>query len=462
MAFTPEAHAALMLWTAAAFLIGTTLLTWRLKGPVWAMSLAWLFCMAPIVTGIVAYDFYDDRQGWFAGELIGFFSCYIAGALVWQASPKLTPPPRPTRLADEEFALSLRSARLAWWVAIAGTALICGDFYFNGGAGLDDLAALRDSIVDRKAASLMAQLGSVMTWACLYCYIFALCFRSRLRLRETVYMLIPVAGYFLVSVLSAGRQTAFQIMLVTGIGLLLARSRRPAARSARQRWSWQGIVATTVVAAAMTGYMGYIAVARKDQSVSIEKGDIIASLFGLDLDRRFDDAISYLGVDFRSACIEGIVYFSSSVALFQNFLRVRFPNIYYGAVSVPFIFRQLQPITGQNTSQIYLEKVDRLTASGVLGVGWTTALSSYIQDFGPVGTAVFLALAGFYSAHAWHRAKLSSRIEDVVIGVVVMLFSIYMPLLPVTSDTNLLLLWLAALAIAAYRRSRTGLEYAAA
>jgi hypothetical protein len=434
----------------AAFLVAAIIATRRVKGPVWALALAWLFCLAPIVFGWIDYGFFDPGSWTYALATIAALGAYIAGCGLWLALPR-TPLTRPdAATAARQFAAGHAYARFAWWVGIAGAACVTADFALSGGAGLDDLAALRDSVVERTSASALAQIGSVMTWGCLYCFIFALVFQAKLRRAEFFRMLVPIAGYFLLSVFSAGRQASFQIMLVTGLAIAVVRARRTAGETSRRR-SPATLFAAVAVAGLMIAYMGYVAVARNDNSIDDDKARVIVQLFDAQLSDGTDRVLSALGPGVHSAAVEGMVYFSSSIALFQKYLTIRFDGLTFGGMTFPFVFRQIQDFTGIRTGSLLNDKMARLADTGVLGAGWTTAISSYLEDFGVAGTGVFLLGLGYYSMGAWARARVSGDPNAVVVAMVALLIAVYMPLIPAISDTNIFLLWVFAAAMMALR-----------
>ena len=88
------------------------------------------------------------------------------------------------------------------------------------------------------------------------------------------------------------------------------------------------------------------------------------------------------------------------------------------------------------------DMVYAINANGQFGSGWATSMSSYLIDFGTVGTIVFLFVMGVYSGYAWRRALAFDSFYTVVIGLLVLINAVYMPLVPAVSDTNLLFLWL--------------------
>ena len=439
----------------AALLLLVAWIDRRTRGPLSIFAVAWLVAIVPIATGIIHYNSFDESDYSYPLALSGFLACFVAGAGFYQLAPRTpTHPPDAIRV-DAEFTRAFAIARLVWWVAIAGAGCAIIDFALLGGEGLSDLASLRDTIVERKSASIFAQLSSVLTWGCLYCYIFALAYRARLRRGEFAAMIVPIVGYFLLSVVSAGRQAAFQIVLVTILTLIVvgarARATQVPPRPVAKPRSSRGLVVAVVTI--MGGYMGYIAVARASSDVTDIKADVLASLFDFRLADPVARGLATLPDGLRSAIVEALVYFTHSIWLFQKFLGLSWPKLYYGGFTFPFAFRQIQSFTGLSPVDGLADRVATINAAGYIGAGWVTALASYIQDAGIPGAAAILAVSGYYSASVWRRAVSGAEFHLLIVAVLVATAIVYLPLIPATSDTNLFLLWLFALVVGRPRGS---------
>ncbi len=430
-----------MLIIVAVFLISLLVVGKRSRAPIRVFAIAWLIAVVPLVAGLVSFPLLPYGELSFVGTLTGFLICFVIGALLCELiEKKVHRPPAAAAgaLIEREFALTLPVARLCWWIAIAGTLLLSIDFVVMQGPGLDDLAALRDLYVGRSSASTYVKIASLMTWACVYCFGFALTYRVQLGKRAFFRFLLPIVGYFLISVFSAGRQAAFQIMLFTILILWVNKIRMPSTTRA----PITAVLFPVLVSVLMIGYMGYIAVARNDALLSFDKVVVLQEVFDLKINPHFDAILTAFGSGIRATVIEGIVYFSSSIGLFAKFLGLSFPDHYYGAMSFPLIFRQIESLTGINTFDMYVLKVSTMASAGVIGVGWTTAISAYMMDFGVIGACVFLFIQGYYSAHAWFRAIAGFGFDDGMIAVVMLIVAVYTPLFAALSDTNILLLLL--------------------
>ncbi len=442
-----------MLTELLVFFVIVLAMGWRVRGPIWALAITWLIAMGPIVSGLVTFSDLKDKNGQLSLIIALYSGAFVIGAAAFHLTPRVVIPVSAAQRINDwhrHFVRLLPIANIVWWLAILGTILLIADFALLGGEGLSDLATLRDLIVQAQSASLPKQLASVLTWACLYCYVFALLFWKELSVWGRIRQLTPIVGYFLTSVLSAGRQAALQIMVFTILIVILDASRRQyIARRTGLRIP-PNVVARflmPVMAVLMTSYMGYIVVARNTDPVSNDKAYVLQKIFHFDVAPIIQNAAVTLGPDFRAAIVEASVYFSSSIVVFETFLGVKWQKLTYGAQSFPFVFRQVSGITGLDPLQIFHNKVERLSAEGVLGSSWTTSYSFYMNDFGNIGAAVFLVLLGYYTAYAWWKARTRDDFHACLGGLVLMMVTIYMPIFPGLSDTNLFLLWVVAVTV---------------
>ncbi len=422
----------------------------RVKGPLWALAIAWLVCLLPITTGLIDFADLTDPSFAFSEVLIAYNAAFVGGITLFYAvrrdQPRTNAVGAPTRG-------TLQLVWICWVVGLAGAGCMLIDFLVYGGGGLSDLQALRDTIVARNAASPLAQLGSVLTWGCLFCYVFVLVYRTRIGRYRSAILIAPIFGYFLLSLLSAGRQAAFQVMLFAAVTAALVAARRPTG-AATAEFRRPGLL-LPAISAAMIGYMGLVAVFRNDNSISDDKSDVLAALFNFKLSPTIVGIGNLFGPSVRSVAVEAITYFSSSISIFERFLTLHFPPS-YGAMSVPLVFRQFQSVSGIVPADVLSNRVDALNDAGVIGAGWTTAFGNYLMDFGPLGTVAVLLVSGFYTAFAWDRGLRSNHFEEIVVAVLVMVGVIYLPIFPAESDTNLLLLWFFCLGVSWLRHRHPG------
>ena len=227
-----------------------------------------------------------------------------------------------------------------------------------------------------------------------------------------------------------------QILIFALLALALKRVQQPARRAAGR----SNLALGLGISLLMVAYMGYVASARNDAALSEDKTQVLIELFDFSMAPWLESLLALTSSSVRAGIVEGAVYFSSSVSLFSVFLRQHIASHSFGAMSLPFVFRQIEPLTGISVIGALNDKIQTMTDAGVIGVGWTTAISSYILDFGRIGAALVLFLQGYFSACAWRRARTGTDFQDSAIALILLTAAIYMPLIAASGETNLLLL----------------------
>lgn len=419
--------------------------------PAWTAAIAWIVAMLPINLNLIQYRTLVDYEYEFSLTLISYIGCFYAGLAAYRLIAG------PTQVTTDVFGngraiVDLEQVRpyaqFSLVVGLVGTLAVIGDFLAKGGIS-GDLSTLRDTIVYQSQATLLSRIASVMTWACLYSFCFALIFRRLLTRQQFLIYLVPVAGFFMTSVASAGRQAAFQLFVIVILIQIVNRVR--SAGSDRS-----GRVLVLGVGGAMAFYMGYIAVARNDRTISDVKSEVLFRLFDAYMPPGVEAVLDWVGTSFKSAVVEGLIYFSSSISLFERFLTLRWPSPFFGATTFPFFARQLQGITGIDPLDVLEAKFYGMSSTGVIPVGWTGTVSSYIMDFGVVGAYAVMVIQGFTTALAWRRVREGGGFHITAIAILALLSAVYLPLLPAVTDTNILLMLIfCLLAQAIIRQSRT-------
>lgn len=436
-----------MLTASLALAVALLFLSRNVRGPIWAASLAWIICIAPIVLGIIDYRYLDYSDPQLGLVLSMAMLAFASGAAIehFNRGP-IVRMSIPVAVAQQDFLSMLPLARLCWIIGMIGGTCLVLDFVMNGGPSLLNLADLRDSFVGKESASVLSRAASVMTWACLFSYLFALIFRRELGVGKTIFFALPVIGFLLNAVLAAGRQAALQMILVTIIGQILWKIRTANdPRGNPKAKSGSGFV--VAISGLMVAYMGYVAIARNDSRISDVKSQVLARLFDFSLSPRFETFIGWFGSGVRETVIEALVYFSSSISLFDRFLRTDLFNVSGGAMNFPFLYRQIEPLTHIDVADMYKLRVAVLDAQQVIGVGWTTAIANALMDFGFVGTVIFLMTQGFLSALAWRAAVSGGSFIDCILATLGLVGAIYLPLIPAFSDNNVFFLLLFCLIV---------------
>lgn len=428
-------------------------LTVRLKGPGWAFSIPWVISVAPMTFGIITYSFlYDDNAALTVFLSIASLS-YFAGlglATLLRRRPAPISEPVFEVKVREEYYNHLSTVKVLWIIGLIGVALQAVDFFVSGLASASSLAELRENVTYKEGASIFGKASQLLVWANIYCFIFALAYRPIMGPRIFAWLASSGLLFVVPGLMSAGRQAAFQIVLVILLTILVPRVKQ----SRKQKR--QGRLVLTGMAVSMAAYMGYIVSARSDLVGGRTKEDVLRAYLPFDLHPWFDSALDFFGPGIRSIFIEIIVYFTHAIGLLDRFMYIDSAERFGGALSFPFIYRQLgEPLLGGSVEAAYQYKVQMLDTAGLMGVGWSTAYSGMYLDFGYFGLIVMMALLGYFTTTSWYAMKQSFRFVDYALCIIMLVIITYLPTAFGLSDTNLLMFVTFCWGIKLMQRERT-------
>jgi oligosaccharide repeat unit polymerase len=423
-----------MLAIYVTFLTAMMLLTWRSRAVIWAFCVSWLFSCLPITLGLIEFPYLRDTSNSLTWFLCVNALAFFFGVMLFRLQMKARMPRRVTSAPEyQESTSDLRLTKILWFVSLLGTFLVLVDFFISGGASTSGLGELRENVTSKESATIFGQLGSLLTWPGLYVYFFALTTKRRLGRFTSLWLLGAAIMYFVPAVLTAGRQATFQLVIITFMAYMFNIHRgRYGSRSKNL------LTILTIVSVAAT-YMLYIAVARVEIWTTSTKEDILVALFNFRISNGLDYTLSFLPLPLRSAIVEGILYFSHTPALLETFLERVEDVRFYGANSQPFVFRRILFLTGIDPASAYTYKVALLDNSGLVGVGWSTAYSGLILDFGRIGVAVSMFVLGAAGQIAWNIEQSRRSVDAKFLYVIIILNIVYLPTSIGISDTNVFL-----------------------
>lgn len=435
-----------MITILAFFIALLCIATWRHGGPLRALLISWLVCIAPVAVGIVRFDYLAYATSYYVWILGASILAFAGGVLLMRwflpSSRNYAPGAHDW---DIDFANWLPFARGCMVIAAIANIAMLITFATVSNLNLDDL---RSEVVGATSAGFPQRLAAVTVWACFACLAFGLYFRHKLtRIEFVIYMLMSV-GIFLSSLASAGRQSVAQIILFT-ILLEAVRSRKmPGRASLAGKWAVRtllvGLAASVVI---------FVTINRSAIETPRAKADLFLIYFNAELSDWFEALIAPFGQGVRDFLTEVILYLSSSVPLFSIFSQIDFGRHFYGVFDFPFLMRQIEPFTGISVIDSWNIRTQYLGSEQVIGTGWTTAPSHLMLDFGVVGMVTFLFLQGAASEWTWNRVRRGGSFGTTMLCVILTIAAIYMPFLPALSDTNLFLLTIAIALMVGFNRS---------
>ena len=310
----------------------------------------------------------------------------------------------------------------------------CIDYVVSGG-GLSDVVALREQAGVQRA-SVWAKFAMLTSWAGIFTAIFAIHYRRQLSSRRMVMYLFPLVGLLLLSLFSAGRQAAMQILIILLFAFLVG-------RRDSQKIGLKTIFSPyfLCLAGPITAYLAWITIERNDGNVSNLKYEVLARLFNFEINNTLMTYAHWLPSEVFDVLVEFIVYFSNSIPLYAEFLQLDW-SLNFGVFTFPFLMRQLEPLTGMSVLGSLQSKIRAMNDAGVMGFGWTGTFSAWILDFGIYFAFLMVAALGLFSSYYWVRARHTRRPFDVGFAIFFLINIFYFYMFPAVSETQIFLLFL--------------------
>lgn len=423
-----------MLLVLTFMILGLTTVAWRNGGPLLAMLISWLVSLTPVATRMINFEYLNyssDRYVWIVALSVVAFLIGTVVAAAANPAPQVGPQPRHNWTDD-----------LAQWLPVAKICFVAAMIAIFStminvmalSISFSDLAIIREEVVNAESATIFAQVASVTMWGCFFCLAFAIYFRHVLTRGQFLLFLLAGAGIFLSALMVAGRGSVFQVVLLTLV-LESIRSRRLPMVPGRPRHATK-----MAIMGASAAFIFYITMNRTTGADGHNKAELFLKYFGASINPTLDAMLGWFGVGLRDFAIEALIYVSHPVPLFSVFVDIDFGKLFWGMHDFPFLFRQFEPIFGYSVLEAYRLKVFYLSTQGVIGVGWNTALSSLLLDFGTAGMFIFLLLQGFLSQWCWARVRRGGRFGTVLVSVLFTIAAVYMPFMGAFADTTIFLL----------------------
>lgn len=418
------------------FLLTALIITRKNKITYWPILISWCIALSPVVFNVAQYQYMDDSI-MYAFTLLTLIGSYLMGLFFGRSNSREILNKKvkgPYYNALEMAEPSNKLLISIWCLGIFGFTCILIDYYLYYSAVATDFMDLRELRVNAKSASIFLKIGSVSVWGCLYCFLYSMANINELKFWKWIVFFLPALGYFSLSVLTAGRQAAFQLLMLTTIFFVVPNTRIQKNGNASYRWLILFICGLGLVA-----YMGITAVSRTNLDSFSSRKDLLERIVLVSFSAEFDSLYNVLPGIIGETLVEAIVYFSGSIALFSVFLNLDLP-LAFGSMTFPFIFRQLKSLIGIDGMEQLQIKMNALSDIGTFGSGWTSAFSVYIQDFGMVGALIFIFLKGYITSRSINWMRKSGSFHSRLSVSILVLAAIYTPLIPLISDTTFLML----------------------
>lgn len=417
---------------------------WRWGGAVRALLIAWLICLAPTALGIISYDYLIFTGDGYLLVIISSIAAFLAGAALIQVRPpeaggRVSLAAAPIVDFEKDNAKWHRIGNAC--LAIAAISIITtGINIISSGLDLSDLASVRADAIDMTGANIWARIASVTAWACFLCLGLGIYFRTQMGPARAMLFVAAGSGIFLAMLSLAGRNSVLQLILFC----LVIES----VRTARLRVGGEGKSSSLSTRLAVGGagffYLLFITLNRPGDTGVSDRNALLLRLFNANLNTTLDSILNYVPF-LKAPIVEFVIYVTHTAPLFAISMEVDFEQHFYGMFTFPFLARQLEPLFGHSVAGALDLKRVYIQSAGVIGFGWTTALSSFIMDFGYLGMMVVMFVQGMAGQYIFRQVKNGGGFGFVLMYVLMIISAAFTPFLPSFSDTNLFLLMVALL-----------------
>lgn len=416
-----------------SFICAMAIITYRDGGPAFVLTAAWIISISPIVFGVVNYGYLDLASNRYIWIIFLGLGCYFLGA----AGARFQHAPLLSRQPDDyilkfEYLKWVRTAYFCIFISVCSIFFMIISFVIKG-SNIEDLTSIREQVVNIDRAGIIERLAAITTWACFFCALFGWHFRKNLGFLRGSMFIACAAGAVLASITSAGRQSILQLVLL----LYFVQS-----FGVDSRLNEKARVAVFQMTSMIIGFslLIYITLNRGSAMVHTDRATYLLGLFHAHFNNQFNSWLGNIGPDFREFVIESTLYISHTIPLFSISTELEFGERFHGALSFPFLLRQLQPVLDVDVGHAFILKARYISTTDVIGVGWDTGLSSPLLDFGLVGLAVFMLVQGYLAQWIWMRAKATGEFGAILLGVIMVVAAAYSPFLFLFSETNMFLL----------------------
>jgi hypothetical protein len=406
-----------------------------MTSPLLILLTVWSAAAALLVMGIVRYD---DVQLLSEGAafLTAANAAFALGYLLTKAAASSLP--RRPRLLDPQayWAGEAKRDRLSITCLAAAGILASGLFAVEMLVfkGIDpfDILSTREAYLTMQVGPL-SRIAAVLGAGGFVGLTAAVLLWEHISGAIRLICLVAAASLIAFSVLSAGRQTILQLILV---GIFAAAIRRQFVT--RERLPRTLRMSFVVCFVGIVLYGGFAAGQRNAIAVRMSKKEMLERLFGVRFSPALDVRLDEMPGPVRDGVAEALVYVTHPIPNFVVFWSVpNRPGPFYGLWEQPFVARRLYELGLVDTTVDFrLESVlQSFRSSGRFELIFQTAVRDLVIDFGALGTLVMMSVFGACGAFALESMKREPSVPNACLLIWCDVACAYSVLLPVISDT---------------------------
>lgn len=324
---------------------------------------------------------------------------------------------------------------------LIGSILFVIEMIFVTGIDLSSLSMARDAYTSREV-TILSQLGNIMSWGSLFVLPGVVLFGKDASVPEKALWIFSVIVYSMYSVLSAGRQVVFQILIVLVSAFTLKQS-VDSQNNKNKKSNRRTIIVIVLIVGIILGYCLQVASDRNNGGISDSKLEVLSFYTGCELDPKVQVLYNLLPDGINDGIAEAFVYYTHEITGFKIFWDIdETIGPFWGLYSAPFLDRRVASLglTTYTVDQKMSYVRNYMSSQGAMPVGWKTCFSFFILDYGRIGGLIYSFIYGFYVGYVYKNFQKKRSLISVVWLVRVNVGLFYTVMFPATCETGLLLM----------------------
>lgn len=347
-------------------------------------------------------------------------------------------------------------------LGLLGSLLFVAEMIFVTGIDISSLSMARDAYVSREV-TVLSQIGNILSWGSIFVLPAIVLLGSKAKKSERMLWILAVVVYSLYSVLSAGRQVVFQILIMTVSAFILKRATLESGKSHKsKKQNRKSLVILVLVVSLILGYCLQVASDRNNGGISDSKLEVLSFYTGCELDPKVKVLYDMLPSGVNDGIAEAFVYYTHEITGFKIFWNIdESIGPFMGLYSAPFLDRRVASLG--LTSYSVDQKMEYVRAymrnNGAMPVGWKTCFSFFILDYGRIGGLLYCILYGFYVGYVYKNFKKKRSVLSGIWLARVNVGLFYTVMFPATCETGLLLMGLFCMVMNLWENRNRSLRY---
>lgn len=410
------------------------------KSPIYWLIVPWVIVFSPTVFGVIKYwnpPIGPQVPAFVLTHLLVIGMGYWLVHLVFNRRVSGLQAEREALPADrmDEFAGLSSVITVSVALGIIGALLIVIDGYFvSGFSAQSDALDVRQSFMNAEVSNV-GRLAPMLGWGGFVALLALIWFAPPILQHRTKFYVLGALMISLFSILTAGRQALFQLLLFAVIGWLVQRP--PRQRGIMRSLPFGRLLVIAPLVSVTIFSMMNLIVSRSSKDITNQM-EYILLIFGATLNPATENFIYGLGDNVSVAVTGTLIYFSSQLSSLAAVIDPAASEIWaigHGGIQFPWLYRRFEFLGIQSIDDFMAIRRTYLRASGSMPHSWSTSLGTFVNDFGLYGSYLYSFLVGIFGGYVYQNHRRKGYFFSFCLLVSSYLYLFYMIMIPASSDT---------------------------